>query len=76
MQTRCRRSGTTVPTPSAIVAATSANAIAYARTTDQVLHIVYGTLSNTSGSTTSSAGVSKGGFFPNGLNGNITVTLS
>jgi hypothetical protein len=67
---------TTVPTPSAIVAATSANAIAYARTTDQVLHIVYGTLSNTSGSTTSSAGVSKGGFFPNGLNGNITVTLS
>lgn len=67
---------TTIPTPSSIVAATTANAIAYARTTDQVLHIVYGTLSNTSGSTTSSAGVSKGGFFPNGLNGNITVTQS
>jgi hypothetical protein len=59
---------TTIPTPSAIVAATTANAIAYARTTDQVLHIVYGTANG--------AGVSKGGFFPNGLNGNITVTQS
>jgi hypothetical protein len=67
---------TTVVTPSAIVAATSANAIAYARTTDQVLHIVYGSLSNTSGATASAAGVAKGAFFPNGLNGNITVTQS
>jgi hypothetical protein len=67
---------TTVPTPSAIVAATSANAIAYARTTDQVLHIVYGTLSTTAGSTTSSKGVASGGFFPAGLNGNIKVTQS
>jgi hypothetical protein len=67
---------TSIPTPSSIVAATSANAIAYARTTDQVLHIVYGTASNTAGSTTVSAGVAKGGFFPNGLNGNITVTQS
>ena len=73
-------SGTTSPTsivtPSAIVAATSANAIAYARTTDQVLHIVYGSLSNTSGATAPAAGVAKGAFFPNGLNGNISVTQS
>jgi hypothetical protein len=66
-------SGTTSPTsivtPSAIVAATSANAIAYARNTDQVLHIVYGTAG-------AGAGVKSGGFFPSGLNGNITVTLS
>jgi hypothetical protein len=67
---------TTIPTPSGIVAATSANAIAYARTTDQVLHIVYGSLSNTAGATASAAGVAKGAFFPNGLNGNITVTQS
>jgi hypothetical protein len=67
---------TTIPTPTSIVAATSANAIAYARTTDEVLHIVYGSLSNTSGATTSAAGVAKGAFFPNGLNGNITVTQS
>jgi len=57
---------TTIATPSSIVAATSANAIAYARTTDQVLHIVYGGTSGT--------GVSKGGFFPAGLNGNIKTT--
>jgi hypothetical protein len=52
------------------------NAIAYARNTDQVLHIVYGTFSASGSSTTPSAGVSKGGFFPNGLNGNIKVTQS
>lgn len=67
---------TTVNTPTSIVAATSSNAIAYARTTDQVLHIVYGSLSNTSGATTSAAGVAKGVFFPNGLNGKIAVTTS
>ena len=60
---------TTIPTPSAIVAATSANAIAYARTTDQVMHIVYG-------SAGSGAGVASGAFFPSGLNGNIKKTLS
>jgi hypothetical protein len=59
---------TTIPTPSSIVAATSANAIAFARTTDQVLHIVYGTANG--------AGVKSGGFFPSGLNGNISVTQS
>jgi hypothetical protein len=48
-----------------IVAADTTNAIAFDRTTDQVLNIVYaqgGSL------------VNKGGFFPNGLNGNITTT--
>lgn len=55
-------------TASSVVAATSANAIAYARTTDQVLHIVYGAAGG--------AGVASGVFFPNGLNGNIKVTAS
>lgn len=59
---------TSIVMPSSIVAATTANAIAYARTTDQVLHIVYGTANG--------AGVKSGAFFPNGLNGNITVTQS
>jgi hypothetical protein len=67
---------TTIVSPSSIVASTSANAIAYARTTDQVLHIVYGSLSNITGATASAAGVSKGTFFPSGLNGNISVTQS
>jgi hypothetical protein len=51
----------------AIVAADS-NSIAYDRTTDQVLHIVY--LNATPGV------VSKGGFFPNGLNGTITASTT
>jgi len=59
---------TSISTPSSIVAADGTNAIAFARSTDQVLHIVYGT-----GGTT---GVAKGGFFPNGLNGTIKVTAS
>ncbi|MEK6398046.1 MAG: ferritin-like domain-containing protein [Terriglobus sp.] len=50
-----------------IVAADS-NSIAYSRTTDQVLHIVY--LSAAAGV------VSKGGFYPSGLNGTITATKS
>ena len=50
-----------------IVAADSTNAIAFERTTDQVLHIVYA----------AGPGVAtKGGFFPNGLNGKITATTS
>jgi hypothetical protein len=61
--------------PSAIVASNPANSIAYARTTDQVLHIVYGTYS-TSGGTTPTAGVSRGGFFPVGMTGNINTTKS
>jgi hypothetical protein len=59
---------TSTSTPSSIVAASSSSAIAYARNTDQVLHIVYGTGNG--------AGVGKGGFFPNGLNGNIAYTQS
>ena len=59
-------SGTTF-TPSSIVAATAANAIAYARTTDQVLHIVYGN---------AAVGTKSGGFFPNGTNGNISATTT
>ena len=54
--------------PTTIVSATSANAIGYARTTDEVLHIVYGTGGG--------AGVAKGGFFPSGINGTITTTAS
>ena len=62
--------GTTTVVPA------DSNAIAYPRTTDQVLHIVYGTFSNTTGATTPAAGVAGGGFFPDGLNGNISVTQS
>ncbi len=69
-------SATTVVSASTIVACDTTNAVAFHRTTDQVLHIVYGTFSNTSGATTDAAGVKAGGFFPSGLNGNITVTQS
>ncbi|SDE82358.1 ferritin-like domain-containing protein [Terriglobus roseus] len=50
-----------------IVAADS-NSISYDRTTDQVLHIVY--LSAAAGV------VSKGGFYPNGMNGTIIASKS
>jgi hypothetical protein len=53
---------------STIVACTPGTSLAYARTTSQVLHIVYATANG--------AGVSQGGFFPNGLNGNIKTTLA
>ena len=53
----------------AIVAASATTSIGFKRTTDQVLHIVYGQLG-------SGAGVKSGTFFPNGLNGNITQTYS
>jgi len=63
--------GTTTPattvTPTSVVAADN-NALAYSRTTDQVLHIVYGTGGG--------SGVKSGAFFPNGLNGAIAVTQS
>ena len=58
---------TSTTTPSSIVAATPANAIAYARTTDQVLHIVYGS---------GTVGVKSGGFFPNGTNGFFSATTT
>ena len=51
-----------------IVAASASNSVGFSRTTDQVLHIVYGTGGG--------AGVKSGVFFPNGLNGNISVTAS
>jgi hypothetical protein len=53
---------------SSIVACDPTNSIAYARSTDEVLHIVY--------AAPPGAGVKGGGFFPNGLTGNITVTAS
>lgn len=56
------------PNGSTIVAAASGTSTAYARTPSQVLHIVY--------ATGNGAGVSQGGFFPNGLNGNIKTTLA
>ena len=49
-----------------ITAANPTTSIGYERTTDQVLHIVYGTGGG--------AGVKSGTFFPSGLNGNISVT--
>ncbi|NYF78272.1 ferritin-like domain-containing protein [Granulicella arctica] len=53
---------------SSIVAADSTNSIAFSRSTDEVLHIVYAAAPG--------AGVKGGGFFPNGLNGLISVTAS
>lgn len=50
------------------IVASDSNSVSYDRTTDQVLHIVY--LSPSPGV------VSKGGFFPNGMNGKITATAS
>ena len=49
------------------------NAIAFSRTTDQVLHIVY---ASPTASTGFAYGLSSGGFFPSGLNGNIKQTYS
>jgi len=52
---------------STIVAADTTNAIGFARSTDQVLHIVYA----------AGTGVqTKGGFFPAGLNGTIKATTT
>lgn len=51
-----------------IVAADATNSIGYERTTDQVLHIVYGTGGG--------AGVKGGVFFPSGLNGTISTTTA
>ena len=50
------------------IVAADTNSIAYDRTTDQVLHIVY--LNATAGV------VKSGGFFPNGLNGTITASAT
>jgi len=54
-------------TPSSIVAASAADAVGFARTVDQVLHIVYGS---------PTVGVAKGGFFPNGVNSIFATTTA
>ncbi len=60
--------GAETPVSGSTIVAADSNSIAYDRTTDQVLHIVY--LDATAGV------VSKGGFFPNGLNGAITASTT
>ncbi len=61
-------SGGETPLSLTSVVAADSNAIAYGRSTDQVLHIVY--------ATPPGAGVKSGGFFPNGLNGSISTTTA
>ncbi len=56
---------TTTATPSAIVAANPTTAVGFARTINQVLHIVYGS---------ATVGVNKGGFFPSGMNSIFATT--
>jgi hypothetical protein len=58
---------TSTSTPSAIVAASAANAVAFARTVNQVHHIVYGS---------PTVGVKSGGFFPNGTNSIFATTTA
>ena len=55
-------------TMASTIVAADGNSLAYGRSTDQVLHIVYATAGG--------AGVKSGGFFPSGLNGTISVTTS
>ena len=58
---------TNLTTPSSIVAADPSTAVGFARTVNQVHHIVYGL---------ATAGVSKGGFFPNGTNSIFATTTA
>jgi hypothetical protein len=58
----------TMYTPASTIVAADANSIAYSRSVDQVLHIVYAAAGG--------AGVSQGGFYPSGMNGNIKTTNS
>ena len=59
--------GAETPVSGSTIVPADSNSIAYDRTTNEVLHIVYA----------AGAGVvSKGGFFPNGMNGTITATAS
>ncbi len=60
--------GNEVQVSAGTIVAADSNSIAFDRTTDQVLHIVY--LNSTSGR------IGGGGFFPNGLNGTIKSTAS
>lgn len=57
----------TMLSATSVVAADTTNAIAFARTTSEVLNIVYAN---------AGVNVSSGGFFPAGLNGNIKATNS
>ena len=59
-------------TPIAVTAANPAPAVGIARSPAQVLGVAYGVSKPTT--TTPPAGTVKGGFFPNGVNGNITST--
>ena len=54
-------------TASSIVAASASDAVGFARTVNQVLHIVYGS---------PTIGVSKGGFFPSGVNSIFATTTA
>lgn len=54
-------------TPSSIVAASATNAVGFARTVNQVHHIVYGS---------ATIGVKSGGFFPNGTNSIFATTTA
>jgi hypothetical protein len=58
---------TSTTTPSAIVAADPTNAVGFARTVNQVHHIVYGS---------PTVGVAKGGFFPSGTNSIFATTTA
>jgi hypothetical protein len=58
---------TNLTTPSAIVAASPTTAVGFARTVNQVLHIVYGS---------PTVGVKTGGFFPNGTNSIFATTTA
>lgn len=55
-------------TTASTISAADGTGLAYGRSVDQVLHIVY--------ATGGGSGVSSGGFFPSGLNGNIKTTAS
>jgi Ferritin-like domain len=58
---------TNLQTPSSIVAAGPTSAVGFARTVNQVLHIVYGS---------PTVGVKSGGFFPNGTNSIFATTTA
>lgn len=58
---------TNFTTPSSIAAADPSTAVGFARTPNQVHHIVYGS---------ATVGVSKGGFFPNGTNSIFATTTA
>lgn len=58
---------TGLTTPSSIVAASATDAVGFARTVNQVLHIVYGS---------STVGAKSGGFFPSGVNSIFATTTA